>query len=70
MARRPLGRLALDQDFPTPILAALSTSSPTPSWSRWRRIDPRLSSLDDRELIIALHLLGYPRSLPVGRRAE
>ena len=60
MAKRPPVRLALDQNFPTPILAALSDFIVDIELVPLRKIDPRLSTLDDRELIIALHQLGYP----------
>jgi len=57
--RRPV-RLALDQNFPTPILAALSEFIVDIELIPLRRIDPRLSSLDDRTLVVALHQLGFP----------
>ena len=58
-ARRPV-RLALDQNFPTPILAALAEFIVDIELIPLRRIDPRLSSLDDRTLVVALHQLGFP----------
>jgi hypothetical protein len=57
--RRPL-RLALDQNFPTPILAALARFIVDIELIPLRKIDPRLSSLDDRTLVVALHQLGFP----------
>jgi hypothetical protein len=59
MAKRPV-RLALDQNFPTPILSALSKFIVDIELISLRAIDPRLSTLDDRALIIALHQLGFP----------
>ena len=57
--RRPV-RLALDQNFPMPILAALAEFIVDIELIPLRRIDPRLSSLDDRTLVVALHQLGFP----------
>jgi hypothetical protein len=57
--RRPV-RLALDQNFPTPILAALAEFIVDIELVPLRKIDPRLSSLDDRKLVVALHQLGFP----------
>lgn len=57
--RRPI-RLALDQNFPTPILAALEDYLVDIELVSLRKIDPRLSTLDDRQLVIALHQLGFP----------
>lgn len=56
--RRPL-RLALDQNFPTPILAALADFIVDIELIPLRKIDPRLSTLDDRTLVIALRQLGF-----------
>ena len=53
-------RLALDQNFPTPILAALAQFTVDIELVPLRRIYPRLSSLDDRTLVVALHQLGFP----------
>lgn len=53
-------RLALDQNFPTPILKALDEFVVDVHLEPLHQIDPRLSTLDDRELVIALHQLGYP----------
>jgi hypothetical protein len=58
MAPRPPRRLALDQNFPTPILAALADFIVDVELLPLRKIDPRLSVLDDRALIVALHQLG------------
>src|SRR2546429_3145062 len=50
--------LALDQNFPEPILDALARFVDI-RLIPLRRIDPRLPSLEDRELLIALHQLRY-----------
>jgi hypothetical protein len=60
MAQRRPTRLALDQNFPTPILAALAEFIVDIELVSLRKIDPRLSGLDDRALVIALHQLGFP----------
>ncbi len=60
MARRRPVRLALDQNFPTPILAALAEFIVDIELVPLRKIEPRLSSLDDRMLVIALRQLGLP----------
>ncbi len=60
MPRRQPIRLALDQNFPTPILAALADFIVDIELIPLRKIDPRLSNLDDRTLVIALHQLGFP----------
>ncbi len=53
-------RLALDQNFPTPLLQALQTYLPDDlHLLSLRQIDPRLSELTDRQLLIALHQLGW-----------
>ncbi len=57
--RRPL-RLALDQNFPTPILNAVAEYLVDVEFMPLIKIDRRLSLLDDRQLIIALHQLGFP----------
>lgn len=59
MAPRRPHRLALDQNFPTPILAALADFIVDIELVPLRKIDPRLSTLDDRALVIALHQLGF-----------
>ena len=56
--RRPI-RLALDQNFPTPILAALADFIVDIELIPLRKIDQRLSTLDDRTLVIALRQLGF-----------
>jgi hypothetical protein len=57
--RGPL-RLALDQNFPTPLINAVRGYLPADIEVRsLREIDPRLSDLDDRPLFIALHQLGW-----------
>ena len=53
-------RLALDQNFPTPLLNAIRDYLPADLELRsLREIDPRLSGLDDGPLFIALHQLGW-----------
>jgi hypothetical protein len=52
-------RLALDQNFPTPILKALDEFVVDVRLEPLHQINPRLSTLDDRDLVIALHQLGY-----------
>ena len=52
-------RLALDQNFPTPILAALAEFIVDIDLIPLRKIDQRLSTLDDRTLVIALQQLGF-----------
>ena len=59
MAPRRPQRLALDQNFPTPILAGLAEFIVDIELIPLRKIDPRLSVLDDRALVIALHQLGF-----------
>ena len=60
MAKPKPVRLALDQNFPTPILAALSDFVVDVELVPLSEIDRRLSTLDDRQLIVALHQMGYP----------
>ena len=53
-------RLALDQNFPTPLINAIRDYLPTDLEVRsLREIDHRLSDLEDRPLFIALHQLGW-----------
>ena len=59
MAPRRPHRLALDQNFPTPILAALADFIVDIELVPLRKIDPRLPSLDDRALVVALHQLSF-----------
>jgi hypothetical protein len=59
MAARRRHRLALDQNFPTPILAALGDFIIDLELVPLRRIDRRLPALDDRSLVIALTQLGF-----------
>jgi hypothetical protein len=59
VAGRPV-RLALDQNFPVPIINAMQDFMVDIELVSLRRIDPRLSTLDDRELLIALKQLGFP----------
>ncbi len=60
MARRQPIRLALDQNFPTPILRAIAEYIVDVELIPIREIDTRLSTFEDRELLIALRQLGYP----------
>lgn len=53
-------RLALDQNFPTPLINAVHTYLPRDLEIRsLHQIDRRLSDLDDRSLLIALHQMGW-----------
>lgn len=53
-------RLALDQNFPTPLLEAVHGFLPTDIELRpLSKVDRRLANLGDRELLIALQQLGY-----------
>ena len=53
-------RLALDQNFPTPLINAVRAYLPSNlELQSLHEIDPRLSDLDDRPLIIGLHQLGW-----------
>jgi hypothetical protein len=53
-------RLALDQNFPTPLLAAIHDYLPQEiSLTHLTMIDDRMPDLDDRPLIIALHQMGW-----------
>jgi hypothetical protein len=53
-------RLAFDQNFPTPLIDQLGAYLPEDlTLAALRLIDPRLTSLDDRPLIIALSQLGW-----------
>jgi hypothetical protein len=52
--------LALDQNFPIPLLGAISAYLPDQlEIKSLRQIDQRLSELDDRPLLIALSQLGW-----------
>jgi hypothetical protein len=56
----PTLRLALDQNFPTPLIGAVTDYLPVDiEIKSLRRIDPRLSELDDRTLFLTLHHLGW-----------
>ena len=56
----PTLRLALDQNFPTPLISAVIDYLPVDiEMKSLRRIDSRLSELDDRTLFLALHHLGW-----------
>lgn len=53
-------RLALDQNFPTPLIRHIVDFLPeTLELGSLHQIDPRLTALNDRPLIIALHQLGW-----------
>lgn len=53
-------RLALDQNFPTPLINAVRAFLPADLELRsLREIDPRLSDVDDRALFIALYQLSW-----------
>ena len=52
-------RLPLDQNFPEPILEGLQSWMGDVQLVPLRTIDHRLTTLDDRELLIALKQLGY-----------
>src|SRR5215471_2820895 len=57
--QRPV-RLALDQNFPEPILTALDRFIVDIELVPLRRIDVRLTTLDDRALVITLDQLDFP----------
>jgi len=53
-------RLALDQNFPTPLIRAVADYVPRDiALDHIADVDRRLSPLDDRPLLIALRQLGY-----------
>lgn len=52
-------RLVLDQSVPTPVVNGLGRFLPEVELVPLRRIDNRLSALDDRELVLALYQLGW-----------
>jgi len=53
-------RLALDQNFPTPLIEAMRPWVPTDiDLTSVRKIDPALSDLSDRNLFIVLKQLGF-----------
>lgn len=52
--------IPLDHNFPVPILECLDEFIVDVSLVPLRRIDERLADLGDRQLIVALHQLGYP----------
>lgn len=51
--------IPLDHNFPTPILNCLQDFIPDVNLLPLRSISPALADLDDRNLVIALHQLGY-----------
>jgi hypothetical protein len=56
----PALRLALDQNFPTPLIRAIAAYLPPDLELRsLNEIDPRLSRLEDRSLFLTLHHLGW-----------
>lgn len=53
-------RLALDQNFPTSLISQIGAYLPVNVELRsLQQIDPRLTTLDDRPLIVALRQLGW-----------
>ena len=52
-------RIALDQNFPTPIIDCIAPFIPDVAFDHVQKIDPRLCQLDDWQLIVALHRRGY-----------
>lgn len=54
-----LVQLALDENFPVPILECIQAYLVGLRLMPVQRIDPHLRGLSDRELILALHLLGW-----------
>jgi hypothetical protein len=59
MAER--ARIALDQNFPLPILRQLNDFMPDFELVPLRDIDERLAELSDRQLLIALRQLGWDK---------
>ena len=54
-------RVALDHNFPEPILRAVQPSFPRDLDFRWvRELDPAFPDLDDHDLIYAVSRAGYP----------
>lgn len=51
--------IPLDHNFPEPILECLRDFIPDVNLVPLRQIDSRLPDLDDRDLVIALHQLGF-----------
>lgn len=51
--------VALDHNFPTPLLALLRDALPDARLVAIRDIDVRLAEFDDDAMIVALHQLGY-----------
>lgn len=51
--------LPLDHNFPEPILACLALYMPDINLIPLRRVNPELTRLDDRQLMIALYQLGF-----------
>ena len=52
-------RLALDQNFPPGLLKSLQAYTPNAELKTLHQIDPRLSDLDDRPLILVLDSWGW-----------
>jgi len=52
-------RIPLDHNFPEPILSCLEQFIPDALLLPIRRIHPALPQLQDRQLLIALHQLGF-----------
>lgn len=56
----PALRLALDQNFPTPLIHAIASYLPPDlELKSLHEIDPRLSRLEDRPLFLTLHHMGW-----------
>ncbi|MEX2394746.1 MAG: hypothetical protein WD826_09745 [Actinomycetota bacterium] len=60
MAARSRLPLPLDHNFPQPILDVLDEYLVEVELTPIRRIDSRLPALEDRDLFVALHQLGFP----------
>lgn len=52
-------RIPLDHNFPEPVLSCLERFIPDAQLLPIRHIHPKLPRLEDRRLLIALHVLGY-----------
>lgn len=60
MSAQPRLRLALDQNFPTPLINAVRSYLPSDLViNSLHKIDSRLADLSDRRLFIALHHMGW-----------
>jgi hypothetical protein len=78
-------RFALDENYPTPLIAAVGDYFEGVELVSVREIDPRLQSMDDPDLLLALHhdpgrwaglittdtgILRQPRSLDIIRQTQ